>query len=201
MLVLLFVAIALAARCPRGSTWVPCPPNARCIQAGFCQPKPKVGGDSDSQGCKRSAGYRWSFKLQRCVRPWEEPKLQDPPFRAGMPRPPGRPPVRVGLPVRPPTDEDDDRPIRVGLPRPRPLDDDDRPIRVGLPRPRPRPQVDDDRPIRMGLPRPRPQVDDDRPIRMGLPRPRPRPQVDEDRPIRAGTPRRRRRASRETEDR
>ncbi len=30
-----------------------------------------VGGDSDSHGCKGSAGYSWNEKSQKCERPWE----------------------------------------------------------------------------------------------------------------------------------
>ena len=31
------------------------------------------GGDTDSHGCKPSAGYSWCESLQKCVRPWETP--------------------------------------------------------------------------------------------------------------------------------
>jgi len=30
-----------------------------------------VGNDSDSHGCKPSAGYSWCASLQECIRPWE----------------------------------------------------------------------------------------------------------------------------------
>lgn len=32
-----------------------------------------VGGDSDSHGCKASAGYQWSELQQTCIRPFELP--------------------------------------------------------------------------------------------------------------------------------
>ncbi|VVC03196.1 Uncharacterised protein [Candidatus Bilamarchaeum dharawalense] len=31
-----------------------------------------VGNDSDSHGCKLSAGYNWCDAKQKCIRPWEE---------------------------------------------------------------------------------------------------------------------------------
>ncbi|PIE85368.1 hypothetical protein CSA08_02210 [Candidatus Gracilibacteria bacterium] len=31
-----------------------------------------VGNDRDSHGCKASAGYSWSEKLNKCIRPWEK---------------------------------------------------------------------------------------------------------------------------------
>lgn len=31
----------------------------------------RTGGDLDINGCKASAGYRWSRVMQECVRPWE----------------------------------------------------------------------------------------------------------------------------------
>jgi hypothetical protein len=31
---------------------------------------PLAGGDSDSHGCKGSAGYQWSQELSSCIRPW-----------------------------------------------------------------------------------------------------------------------------------
>jgi len=30
-----------------------------------------VGNDSDSHGCKASAGYTWCEQLQKCIRPWQ----------------------------------------------------------------------------------------------------------------------------------
>ena len=35
-----------------------------------------IGSDRDKHGCIRSAGYRWSEKHQKCIRPWELPKDQ-----------------------------------------------------------------------------------------------------------------------------
>lgn len=35
------------------------------------EPQHRVGVDKDSHGCKGSAGYQWSTKLEQCVRPWE----------------------------------------------------------------------------------------------------------------------------------
>jgi len=32
-----------------------------------------VGGDSDTHGCKASAGYTWCEPKKKCVRLWEEP--------------------------------------------------------------------------------------------------------------------------------
>jgi hypothetical protein len=29
-----------------------------------------VGGDSDSHGCRASAGYSWNNQLQECIQPW-----------------------------------------------------------------------------------------------------------------------------------
>lgn len=36
---------------------------------------PIVGGDSDIHGCKASAGYTWSVSENKCIRPWETPKM------------------------------------------------------------------------------------------------------------------------------
>lgn len=33
---------------------------------------PNVGGDSDSHGCKKSAGYTWSELRKKCIRVFEE---------------------------------------------------------------------------------------------------------------------------------
>ena len=35
-------------------------------------PGPIVGNDSDSHGCKGSAGYSWCDAKQECIRSWEE---------------------------------------------------------------------------------------------------------------------------------
>lgn len=173
LVLLLLVAVALAQRqrCPRGTRWVPCPPNARCSQAGFCRSNTPtsrpIGGDVDEHKCKRSAGYRWSFELGKCIRPWET----QPPVRMGLVMPP---PVRMGLVA----------PRRVGLPRPRrtrrPSVEDDEPIRMGLPQ---FPQ-DDEPPRRLGMPR-RPRVDDEPPRRLGMPN---LPPFNEEPPRRLGMP-------------
>lgn len=37
------------------------------------QPYPNnIGGETDKHGCYTSAGYQWSKKEKRCVRPWLE---------------------------------------------------------------------------------------------------------------------------------
>lgn len=38
--------------------------------------EPLVGDDSDTHGCKASAGYAWCEKTARCERPWELAKAQ-----------------------------------------------------------------------------------------------------------------------------
>ncbi len=51
--------------------------NASNIIIGECENKtpPIIGGDSDIHGCKGSAGYSWSVSENKCVRPWESPKM------------------------------------------------------------------------------------------------------------------------------
>lgn len=39
---------------------------------GCTQPGSVVGNDSDSHGCRMSAGYSWCEAKQKCLRPWEE---------------------------------------------------------------------------------------------------------------------------------
>lgn len=51
--------------------------NAINVTIGECSDTvpPIIGGDSDIHGCKASAGYSWSVGENKCVRPWETPKM------------------------------------------------------------------------------------------------------------------------------
>jgi hypothetical protein len=42
------------------------------IAQGTCEMEklPLVGGDTDTHGCKPSAGFLWNEELMSCVRPW-----------------------------------------------------------------------------------------------------------------------------------
>ena len=54
---------------------------AACQPAATNAPEPTppvVGGDTDAQGCKPSAGYQWSAMLGRCVRVFEDGQRFDP---------------------------------------------------------------------------------------------------------------------------
>lgn len=54
--------------------------KARFISQGECphsavpptlpQAQPMTGQDTDSHGCKASAGYSWNAELASCIRPW-----------------------------------------------------------------------------------------------------------------------------------
>lgn len=46
--------------------------QARFVSPGECpaQATPMAGGDTDTHGCKGSAGYAWNPELNECVRPW-----------------------------------------------------------------------------------------------------------------------------------
>lgn len=78
-----------AKLCPDGSAvgrigpnceFAPCPPSMPPPVPGETQPvtpgpKPApapIGGDSDTHGCKGSAGYSWCEAKQKCLRSWEE---------------------------------------------------------------------------------------------------------------------------------
>lgn len=49
--------------------------HATNIMTGACDGTPVtppiVGGDSDSHGCRASAGYSWESRVGQCLRPWE----------------------------------------------------------------------------------------------------------------------------------
>ena len=50
--------------------------NATNITEGACEASPiLVGGDRDIHGCIGSAGYTWNASENKCVRPWENPKM------------------------------------------------------------------------------------------------------------------------------
>lgn len=51
--------------------------NATNLTIGECGDiaPPIVGGDIDIHGCKASAGYSWSISENKCIRPWETPKM------------------------------------------------------------------------------------------------------------------------------
>jgi heat shock protein HslJ len=51
--------------------------NATNVTIGECGDvaPPIVGGDTDIHGCKASAGYSWSIGENKCIRPWEAPKM------------------------------------------------------------------------------------------------------------------------------
>jgi hypothetical protein len=60
---------------------------AAVLMLTACQPanmdvpapaSPVVGGDTDAQGCKPSAGYQWSGLLGRCIRVFEDGQRFDP---------------------------------------------------------------------------------------------------------------------------
>lgn len=51
--------------------------EGNCFDGNSCVPLQQpgqqvVGGDTDSHGCKPSAGYTWCDPLQKCLRLWEE---------------------------------------------------------------------------------------------------------------------------------
>jgi hypothetical protein len=45
-----------------------CLPNA--VSQPMPLPRPMPGSDSDTHGCKGSAGYVWNAELASCIRPW-----------------------------------------------------------------------------------------------------------------------------------
>lgn len=49
--------------------------NATNITTGSCESVPVVWGDRDNHDCIGSAGYVWSSSDNKCVRPWENPKM------------------------------------------------------------------------------------------------------------------------------
>lgn len=49
--------------------------NATNVVKGECELVPVVGGDRDIHGCIGSAGYVWSNSENKCIRPWETPKM------------------------------------------------------------------------------------------------------------------------------
>jgi len=46
---------------------------AGCAQKGEMSGNGMLGNDSDTHGCKISAGYSWCDAKQKCIRVWEEP--------------------------------------------------------------------------------------------------------------------------------
>jgi len=66
---LLLLASSVLAGCAASKSPTAAPTPIPATRAA--PPAAKVGGDSDTHGCKASAGYTWCAKENTCVRPWE----------------------------------------------------------------------------------------------------------------------------------
>lgn len=64
--VLLAVLLVMGCVTPKGDGGLP------AINNSTTTPPVRVGNDSDSHGCKPSAGYSWCEVKQKCLRVWEE---------------------------------------------------------------------------------------------------------------------------------
>jgi len=68
----LFFAFALMISCGKKSETAPSKNNNDSIMVVDTVKTPIVGADSDSHGCKTSAGFTWSELKQKCIRVFED---------------------------------------------------------------------------------------------------------------------------------